>query len=148
MNNLVKKYNPIYSIKRINVWKNFQLKSSSLRNYYKGNVLALGDLLHKIHPLAGQGFNMSLRDIKFLSSLIDERINLGLDLDESICQEFQKNSQSKNFIFSSGIDWVYELFNLESKINSDLLKKSISVIGSNKVVNQFLQKFADSGIRY
>ena len=148
MNDLVKKYNPIYSIKKINVWKNFQLKSSSLRNYYKGNVLAFGDLLHKIHPLAGQGFNMSLRDIKILSSLIDEKINLGLDLDESICQEFQKNSQSQNFIFSSGIDWVYELFNLESKINSDLLKKSISVIGSNKVVNQFLQKFADSGIRY
>ena len=148
MNNLVKRYNPIYSIKKINIWKYFKLKSSSLRNYYKGNVLAFGDLLHKIHPLAGQGFNMCLRDIKLLSSLIDERINLGLDLDESICQEFQKNSKSKNFIFSSGIDWVYELFNLESKINSYLLNKSINVIGSNKSVNQFLQKFADSGIRY
>jgi 2-octaprenyl-6-methoxyphenol hydroxylase len=83
-----------------------------------------------------------------LSDLIDEKINLGLDLDESICHEFQKKSQSKNFIFSSGIDWVYELFNIESKINSNLLKKSINIIGSNKVVNVFLQKFADSGIRY
>ena len=148
MNNLVKRYNPIYSIKKINIWKYFKLKSSSLRNYYKGNVLAFGDLLHKIHPLAGQGFNMCLRDIKLLSSLIDERINLGLDLDESICKKYKKNSKSKNFIFSSGIDWVYELFNLESKINSYLLNKSINVIGSNKSVNQFLQKFADSGIRY
>jgi 2-octaprenyl-6-methoxyphenol hydroxylase len=148
MNSLVEKYNPIYSIKKINSWSSFRLRSSSLRNYYKGNILAFGDLLHKIHPLAGQGFNMSLRDIKLLSDLIDEKINLGLDLDESICYEFQKKSQSKNFIFLSGIDWVYELFNIESKINSNLLKKSINVIGSNKVVNGFLQKFADSGIRY
>lgn len=148
MNNLIRKYNPIYSIKKINAWSNFKLRSSSLRNYYKDNILAFGDLLHKIHPLAGQGFNMSLRDIKLLSDLIDKKINLGLDLDESVCQEFQKKSQSKNFIFLSGIDWVYELFNLESKINSDLLKKSINVIGNNKLVNTFLKKFADGGIRY
>ncbi|MDC1166616.1 FAD-dependent monooxygenase [Candidatus Pelagibacter sp.] len=148
MNSLVEKYNPIYSIKKINIWSSFKLRSSSLRNYYRGNILAFGDLLHKIHPLAGQGFNMSLRDIKLLSDLIDEKINLGLDLDEMICHEFQKKTQSRNFIFLSGIDWVYELFNIENKINSDLLKKSINIIGSNKVVNVFLQKFADSGIHY
>src|SRR6056300_374277 len=61
MNSLVKKYNPNYSIKKINSWSSFTLRSSSLRNYYKSNILAFGDLLHKIHPLAGQGFNMSLR---------------------------------------------------------------------------------------
>ncbi len=148
MNNLVKKYNPIYSIKKINAWCKFKLRSSSVRNYYKGNILAFGDLLHKIHPLAGQGFNMSLRDIKVLSDLIDEKINLGLDLDSSLCQEFQKKSQDKNFIFSSGIDWVYELFNLENRINSNLLNKSINLIGNNKVVNTFLKRFADGGIRY
>jgi len=148
MNDLVKKYNPIYSIKSLNDWNNFNLRSSSLRNYYKDNILAFGDLLHKLHPLAGQGFNMSLRDIKLLSDLIDEKINLGLDLDTSICEEFQKKSQSKNFIFLSGIDWIYELFNLESKINFSLLNNSINFIGNNKIVNKFLKSFADSGIRY
>ena len=29
-------------------------------SYYKDNILAFGDLLHKVHPLAGQGFNMSI----------------------------------------------------------------------------------------
>ena len=146
MNNLKKKYNPIYSIKKINKWNIFRLKSSSVRNYYKDNILAFGDLLHKIHPLAGQGFNMSLRDIKLLSDLIDKKINLGLDLDNSICKKFQKKSKDKNFIFSSGIDWVYELFNLENRINSNILKKTINVVGSNKYVNLFIKKFADNGI--
>ena len=147
MNNLAKKYNPIYSIKAFDDWNNFNLRSSSLRNYYKDNILAFGDLLHKLHPLAGQGFNMSLRDIKLLSNLIDKKIDLGLDLDASICEEFQKKSQSKNFIFLTGIDLIYELFNLESKINFGLLNDSISFIGNNKIVNKFLKRFADSGIR-
>lgn len=148
LNDLIKRYNPIYSIKKINTWNSFKLKSSSLRNYYKANILAFGDLLHKIHPLAGQGFNMSLRDIKLLSDLIDKKISLGLDLDSSLCEEFQKKSQDKNFIFLSGVDFIYELFNLENKINSKLLYKSINFIGNNKFVNSFLKKFADTGIRY
>ena len=145
--NLIKKYNPIYYIKKINDCNSFELKSSHLRKYYNGNILAFGDLLHKIHPLAGQGFNMSLRDIKLLSDLINKKINLGLDLDETICSEFQKNSQDKNFLFSTGIDWIYELFNFESKIRSDLLSKSINIIGKNKVLNSFFKKLADNGLK-
>lgn len=145
--NLIKKYNPIYSIIKIDNYKCFELRSSYLRKYYKDNILAFGDLLHKIHPLAGQGFNMSLRDIKLLSDLIDEKINLGLDIDNSICQEFQKNSQDKNYLFSTGIDWIYELFYFESRINSNLLNKSINMIGKNKIINSLFKKFADNGLR-
>ena len=71
---LIKKYNPIYSIKKIYAFSFFELRSSNLRKYYESNILAFGDLLHKIHPLAGQGFNMSLRDIRLLSDLINEKI--------------------------------------------------------------------------
>ena len=90
---------------------------------------------------------MSLRDIKLLSDIIDDKMNLGLDLDVSICQEFQKKSRDKNLIFSTGVDWIYELFNIENKTNSNLLKKSINFVGNNKVINTFLKNFADSGIR-
>ncbi len=147
LNNLIKKYNPIYSIKKINSYSYFELKSSNVRKYYNENILAFGDLLHKIHPLAGQGFNMSLRDIKLLSNLIDNKINLGLNLDSSLCQEFQKVSQDKNYLFLTSIDWIYEFFNFERRINSDILSKSINVIGNNKIVNSLFKKFADYGIR-
>ena len=59
----------------------------------------------------------------------------------------QKNSQHKNYLFSAGIDWIYELFNFERQINSNLLSKSINVIGKNKIVNTLFKKFADNGIR-
>ena len=144
---LIRKYNPGYSINKINDISRFYIKSSILRKYYNNNILAFGDLLHKIHPLAGQGFNMSLRDIKLLSKIIDKKINIGLDIDASVCREFQKKAQDKNYVFSTGIDWIYELFNFESKINSNLLSKSIKIIGKNELINSFFKKFADDGLR-
>ena len=145
--NLIQKFNPNYSITKIIDCARFELKSSSPRKYYKNNILAFGDLLHKIHPLAGQGFNMSLRDIKLLSKLIDDRISIGLDIDSSLCHEFQNITQDKNFIFSSGIDWIYELFNFESKFNTKLISKTINIVGKNKYINSFFKKFADNGLR-
>ena len=39
------------------------------------------------------------------------------------------NLRGKNFIFTQGVDFIYELFNFESRINSNLLSKSIKIIG-------------------
>ena len=144
---LIYKFNPIFEIKKISNLSKFELKSLNLRNYYKDNILAFGDLLHQVHPLAGQGFNMTLRDISNLSKLMDERINLGLAIDSTICRDFEKNVKDKNLIFSTGIDMIYEFFNFESKTNNEIISKSLSILGKNKFFNSFFKKFADSGIR-
>ena len=68
----------------------FELKSLNLRSYYHNNILAFGDLLHKIHPLAGQGFNMTIRDIKVLMNIIKDKLDLGLPLDSSVTKNLKK----------------------------------------------------------
>ena len=88
--NLIKKYNTKYSIIKINDSSKYELKSSNLRSYHNKNILGFGDILHRLHPLAGQGFNMTIRDIKLLSKLIKLRLNNGLEIDSSICVDFEK----------------------------------------------------------
>ncbi len=39
------------------------------RQYYHKNILILGEGIHSIHPVAGQGFNLVLRDIKKLKQV-------------------------------------------------------------------------------
>ena len=80
----------------------FELKALNLRSYYHKNILAFGDLLHKVHPLAGQGFNMTIRDIENLLEIIKKKLDVGLSLDSSVNLEFQKKLKHKNFIFSNG----------------------------------------------
>ena len=146
MENLIKKYNSKYSIVNIRKIEKFNLESFNLRSYYYKNILAFGDLLHRPHPLAGQGFNMTIRDIQTLSKLIENKMNLGLQLDKSICIDFEKKTKHKNYIFSNGIDFIHEFFNFERKMNNKILSKSIGMLNKNKSLKLFLMKFADNGL--
>ena len=120
----------------------FELKASNLRTYYHKNILAFGDVLHRLHPLAGQGFNMTLRDIRDLGNLIELKLKNGLEIDNSICEEFQNMTKHKNYLFSSGIDFVYEFFNFESKMNNNILSRSVRFIGKNKFLNRSFKNIA------
>jgi 2-octaprenyl-6-methoxyphenol hydroxylase len=144
---LINKNNPGFVLKKISDLKSFKLNLANLRNYSHENILAFGDLLHKIHPLAGQGFNMTLRDIKVLSDLIEERIDYGLPLDISIIEKFEKETKHKNFIFSNGIDLIYEIFNFNKDSNDSNFNNFLKRIGKNKIFTDAVMKVADGGFR-
>jgi 2-octaprenyl-6-methoxyphenol hydroxylase len=145
---LINKNNPKYQIKKIFQLNSFKLISSYLRNYHHENVLAFGDLLHKVHPLAGQGFNMTIRDIKTLSQIIKNKIDLGIQLDLSILTDFEKKTKSKNFLFSSGIDFIYEAFNFQKKKRIKGFNKVFQIIGKNKKLTKYFIKIADRGLNF
>jgi 2-octaprenyl-6-methoxyphenol hydroxylase len=119
---LINKNNPKYQILKVLKLSRFRLSSSNLRNYHHKNILAFGDLLHRIHPLAGQGFNMTLRDIKVLSKIIQKKIDLGIQLDSAILSDFEKETKNKNF------------------------NKILKTIGKNKGLTYFFIKSADKGL--
>jgi 2-octaprenyl-6-methoxyphenol hydroxylase len=145
---LIKDNNFNYKIRKVEKINSFELKSLNLRSYYHNNILAFGDLLHKVHPLAGQGFNMTIRDIRVLLQIIKKRLDVGLSLDSSVCLEFQKEIKHKNFIFSNGIDLIHEFFNIERKTRTDFLSKSVKFIGNQSSINRMFTKIADKGVLF
>ena len=148
INKLITKYNFNYNLKKINKVDSFELIGLSLRSYFHKNILAFGDLLHRIHPLAGQGFNMTIRDIKILNSIIKNKIDLGLPLDSKTNIEFENKQKHKNYIFSSGINLIHEFFNLERKTKNDFLSKSIQYLNKNSRINKIFVKIADKGLLF
>ena len=145
---LIREKNFKYKIKNIGKINSFELKSLNLRSYYHNNILAFGDLLHKVHPLAGQGFNMTIRDIKILLDIIKKKLDVGLLLDKSVNLEFQKKIKHKNFIFSNGVDFIHEFFNVERKMKTNLLSKSVKLISNYPSINKIFTKIADRGVLF
>ena len=145
---LIKDNNFKYKIRNIEKINSFELNSLNLRFYYHNNILAFGDLLHKVHPLAGQGFNMTIRDIKILLEIIKTRLDVGLSIDSSVNSEFQKKLRHKNFIFSNSIDLIHEFFNIERKMKNGFLSKSVRLISNYPVINRMFAKIADRGILF
>lgn len=47
--------------------------------YTAGRLALVGDAARGIHPIAGQGWNLALRDVAALSEIIVDRLRLGLD---------------------------------------------------------------------
>ena len=80
--------------------------------------------------------------------IINERISLGLPLDYMINSQFEKKIKHTNYIFSNGIDFIHEFFNLERKSNSKILSKTIKLIGKNSKLNQIFKKIADQGVNF
>ena len=145
---LINKNNPKYKINKIAKLNNFKLSSLNLRNYHHKNILAFGDMLHKVHPLAGQGFNMTIRDLRILNKIIEEKIELGIQLDSFVLDEFEKKTKDKNIVFSKAIDLIYESFNLDKKLQSKGFIKILKSIGKNKNFNDYFVRLADSGLNY
>ena len=143
---LISTNNKLYKINSINKFETFILKSKNLRNYYNNNILAFGDMLHQIHPLSGQGFNMTLRDIRIFLALLRERESLGIPIDYSICKHFENKTKHLNFIFSSGNDFIYEFFNYDNFFQRPFSKKIFNYLNNNKLFNKLAIKYADKGL--
>ena len=139
-------YNQNYKINSFLKFEKFNLKFFVLRNYYKNNILCFGDNLHKIHPMAGQGFNMTLRDIKIFSNLIDSKLDLGLPLDSSILKDFENKTKHFNYIFSSGINFIHEFFKIDNNFENKFSKNIFKYLGKKNYFNKITTKIADQGI--
>ena len=59
--------------------------------------------------------------------------------------EFENIVKHKTFIFTNGIDFIHEFFNMERKINNKVLSKSAQLFSNNQNINKVLKKFANTG---
>jgi len=140
--------NPIFEVKGLDDLEKFDLKFSYSRKYIHKNILCFGDALHKFHPLAGQGFNMTIRDIELLNKIIEKKIECGLEIDNSILFEFQKKIKSLNYIFGIGINFINDFFKIDSLVDGKLSKNIFKIFNRNTILKKYSIKFADSGVNF
>ena len=118
------------------------------KKYYKNRVLLFGDALHVIHPFVGQGFNMTLRDLKCLNNILEEKINLGLDIGNSdILSEFSKKIKSSNFAFSISTDLLKNSFSIKNKYFKEARNNIIKTLNKNNFAKNIFYEIADKGLK-
>ena len=133
---------------RINIKNldNFPIYLNLKKKYYKKNILVIGDGLHRVHPIAGQGFNLALRDIAKLKELIKNNLRLGLLIKESlIFNDFYKARKPENTIVGIGIDLTNNFFK-ENKIFFPLKDLILKNINNFQFVKRISQSVSDRGI--
>jgi 2-octaprenyl-6-methoxyphenol hydroxylase len=91
----------------------FPLSYFVARSFIAERMALIGDAAHVIHPIAGQGLNLGLRDVAALAEVVVDAARLGIDLGQvDVLERYQRwrrfdtmamglATNSLNFLFSN-----------------------------------------------
>ena len=104
-------------------FKAHPLKMHLAASYIAPRLALVGDAAHVVHPLAGQGLNMGLRDSGHLSHLLHQAKKTGADIgSRKVLHAYQQNRRKDNALWGFAIDGINSLL-CQSPVVPDFMKK-------------------------
>jgi 2-octaprenyl-6-methoxyphenol hydroxylase len=126
--------------------QSYPLTLNLKRTYYKNDALILGEGLHTIHPVAGQGFNLVMRDIKKLKEVLKYYTNLGISIRSSrALEDFSSNRKSENIITGLGIDLTHNFFK-QNKLLEPLKELILKNVTKNNILKKISKFISNKGL--
>jgi 2-octaprenyl-6-methoxyphenol hydroxylase len=95
-------------------------------------LVLVGDAAHAMHPIAGQGLNMGLRDVAALAEVLVDARRLGLDIGATdVLERFQRWRRFDNTLMLAMTDGLNRLFS--SQIRPLRLARDLGLAAVNQV---------------
>jgi 2-octaprenyl-6-methoxyphenol hydroxylase len=87
------------------------------RDFVAERLALIGDAAHVIHPIAGQGLNMGLRDVAALAEAVVDAARLGLDPGEAtVLDRYQRWRRFDTLAMGVSTDSLNRLFSNRSDV--------------------------------
>ncbi|MFN7038581.1 MAG: UbiH/UbiF/VisC/COQ6 family ubiquinone biosynthesis hydroxylase [Alphaproteobacteria bacterium] len=125
----------------------YPLSSLYCEKYYKERLVLVGDAAHSIHPIAGQGLNLGIKDVEALVEILNKYKSLGLDIgSESILVEYQNQRKDDNLAMIAITTMLNTIFSNKNFPLNALRKLGLSAVNTFPSAKKFFMKYA-MGIR-
>ena len=90
---------------------------SVARTFIADRLALVGDAAHVIHPIAGQGLNMGLKDVAALAEVIVDAVRLGLDPGSlAVLERYQRWRRFDTMAMGIATDGLNRLFSNQSDV--------------------------------
>jgi len=125
----------------------FPLSLSIARSFTGERLALLGDAAHVIHPLAGQGLNLGLRDAAALAESISDAARLGLDPGgPDVLKRYERWRRSDTVAMAGATDGLNRLFSNQSDALRMLRDVGLGVVErAPKLKEFFMHEAAGTG---
>jgi 2-octaprenyl-6-methoxyphenol hydroxylase len=91
--------------------RSFPLSLVRAEKMLSGRTVIIGNAVHQLHPVAGQGFNLGLRDVVQLAEMLVRQHREGLDIgDIDLLTSYAKNRQIDHDRVASFTDNLVRIF--------------------------------------
>lgn len=95
----------------------YPLGLSVARSFIAERIALVGDAAHVIHPIAGQGLNMGLRDVAALAESVVDAVRLGLDPGSAaVLERYQRWRRFDTMAMGVATDGLNRLFSNQSDV--------------------------------
>ena len=111
----------------------------TIANQFVAPRLALvGDAAHGIHPIAGQGFNLGLRDIAAFAEVVADAARRGEDIASPlVLNRYQQWRRFDTTLMAIGTDGVNRLFSNDNSILRGVRDLGLGLVGSIPGLRRF-----------
>ena len=110
-------------------------------------TLLFGEIANKIHPIAGQGWNMNLRNIFSLIKVIKYCENLGLEIGNDVfIKKYLDETSLNNLTFATLIDGIRKIFDIKIDSYALIRKNTLSNLDKNFFVKNNFVNIANKGL--
>ena len=118
--------------------------SMQLADHYTAERFCLiGDAVHGIHPIAGQGFNLGLRDIAALTEVLVDAKKIGADLgSELLLERYVHWRRTDNNVLALGMDGLTRLFSNDNPVISLGRRLGIAAVEEMPAMKKFFMQHA------
>jgi 2-octaprenyl-6-methoxyphenol hydroxylase len=129
-------------IEVVNLQK-FKLNFEFAKKITSNSIVLLGDAAHSLHPIAGQGLNLSIKDILELKNKIEYFKYLGYALNNSIIlDEYEKTRQSDNTIYTFATNYLDEVLKSRNYLVNTISNLGIAIIERKNILKNIIIKSA------
>ncbi|ALJ15677.1 FAD-dependent monooxygenase [Sphingopyxis macrogoltabida] len=106
-------------------------------------LVLVGDAAHGIHPIAGQGLNLGLRDVAALTEVLVEGARLGLDLgDAALLARYQRWRGLDSLMVSLATDGLTRLFGIPGRTAAAVRRTGLGAVQRLPLLKRFFMEEA------